>query len=100
MPTTDWDPNAPEIKQDFQNATLHKRQETTEPRTPVTKAELERLQGEREKPVLQQHYIPGGATQSQVHADINTNRENRIRYIKERLGRLQDRAREDFERSR
>ena len=71
------------------------------PREPVaSKAELERLEGERATPKAEKTLTPGGRTEKAVHTEINKQRERRIRKVRKQLRRRKGKSREDFDRSR
>ena len=73
-------------------------------RSPVGKAELEDLKEQRRKPETKSVLKPGGPGEKTVHETVrdeeNPEREARIAYIKDRLGRQQNRARDGFNRGR
>lgn len=62
----------------------------------ATKAELDHLHQARDQPVLTTDLTMGGEMERRVHEDINLEREDRIRYLEERLDAYKNRARDDF----
>ncbi|QYZ64670.1 MAG: hypothetical protein HPY30_00880 [Gammaproteobacteria bacterium (ex Lamellibrachia satsuma)] len=97
--TTDWKPKAPPARKAFNKAEADKAPETRQRDGSVSKAELNRLENQREKPNTSRTLAPGGATQY-ASSHINRHREDRIEHAQRRLRRMKSRARKDFDRSR
>lgn len=66
------------------------------PLEPATKTELDWLKEARDKPVLEQHLTIDGSIEQYAHTKIHNTREARIKYIEERLGNVDDLAKNDF----
>jgi hypothetical protein len=98
--TTLWNPDTPDLKQDFEHPKQGKTPfDHTKNRGPVTKAEQEFLEDTRSKPVLKCDLTMEGLIQRSVDERVNTLHENRISYIKERLGKVKSLARDDCNRN-
>jgi hypothetical protein len=63
---------------------------------PVTKEELDRLKGERDKPIRTLDLTIGGTVEQTVHSDEHAQRTARESYIANRLERMRGRAENDF----
>jgi hypothetical protein len=73
--------------------------ENTSPPPPlpiVTKKEIEELENQRKKPVLQLNLVPPGMKQS---AAVDEKREKDIARMKERMQKAKDKMRDGFDRS-
>lgn len=97
--TTDWKPKAPSATKAFNQKETQKTTEKTTGRKTVTKEELTKLEGQRERPDTGRVFSPSGATQ-RASDRINHQREDRIEHLQDRLRRMKNRARDDFDRSR
>lgn len=85
------------LRRDFRRA--HERhQRITE--TPVTKKELTAREKMREQPSHSLHLEPGGVTRREVDPARHAENERRMQVLRQRLGRMKGRARDDFQRSR
>jgi hypothetical protein len=95
----EWKPNAPDINKDFQNAHANKKaQEQKSKRDMVTKVELDKLESQRGQPNAEPTPTPpGGAEKTGDYQQAFIKREQRIKYIKERMDAAQDRLRKGFE---
>lgn len=93
MPT-DWKPNAPDLKKEFN------REQAPPERAPVSKRQIEALESERGKPVIAPQLTPGGTVQNAVDRQVAASRELRIATLKRRLERVRGRASHDFSRAR
>ena len=67
---------------------------------PVTKRELDARIKYREKLNLVLDFTPDGTTQQTVHHEINSENEQRINRLEERLNRQKGQAKDAFSRSR
>jgi len=92
--TTDWQPNAPDVKHEFN------RQNQPPTRQPVTKQQIEALKAERKQPVLEAHLRPGGTLQSVADRQARASLELQINTKQRRLDRMRGRVKHDFRRSR
>lgn len=96
----DWKPHAPDLKQNFEQ----RQQEQTQANNAInsgiaTQKELDLLERTRPKPELKYELTPNGAIERTVHQQTNVAQENRIAFIKERLGKVNGLARDDFNRN-
>ena len=100
--STDWKPRAPAAKTAFNGPESGKATSTTEhtPPTPSTKTELDRLESQREVPMTAQQFTPGGDSRRTADTSTQRHKEARILELRQRLGRMRGRARDDFDRSR
>ena len=73
------------------NNTIHK--------TPVTRKELDERIKQRARPVFEYHLRPDGSTEREINSRIEADNERRIHFIQKRLNRMQDKVRQDFNRS-
>lgn len=96
----DWNPDAPEVNKAFSQAEKAEQKLLKQEYRPVSKLELEQLRKERGKPIPQQTLTIGGKQEARVHKKTETFKENRMQHLKERLGSMRGRAKNDFERSR
>ncbi len=67
---------------------------------PVSKRELEAREKRRAIPVLQNNLTPDGPVVQAVNEASHSENERRIHFIRKRLDRQKDKARNDFTRSR
>lgn len=84
-----WRPkNAPDLKQDF-NVGQEKRRSQTKDKDNgiVTQYELDFLERNRSKPQLKYDLTIDGSVRHTVDGLVNKNHEDRISFIKERLGK-------------
>lgn len=92
----EWKPDAPDVNSEFNQAEKTQEPEPEVKQEPVTKAKLEQLEAEREAPVLVEEYTPDGPVKKEVHADLHEKREAEIKHIEDRLGKMDGKAQEDF----
>lgn len=92
----EWNTNAPDINSDFNQAEQAQEPAPEINQEPVTSAELDGLQEQREEQQPAPELTIGGQREQTVHEDINQEREGRIDYIEERLGKMDNKARDDF----
>lgn len=76
--------------------TIH---DTNITRSPVSKLEKDALEKQRETLIPAPSLTPGGMREQTVNQQVSAEREARIAYIKERLNKQQNRARDDFNRN-
>ena len=95
----DWNPDAPEVNKDFYRTKNAEQKSLEQTRRPVSKLELEQLRKERGKPIPQQTLTIGGKQEARVHKTTETLKEGRMQHLKERLGSMRGRAKDDIERS-
>ena len=67
---------------------------------PVTRNELEARKKLREQPAHGLHLEPGGFTRRTGDPTRHAENERRMQVLRQRLGRMKGRARDDFERGR
>jgi len=96
----DWNPDAPDVNKEFSRVGQAEQKPLEQTRRPVSKKELEQLRKARGKPTPEQTLTIGGSVEAASHKQTETLKENRMQYIKERLGAIRGRAKNDFERSR
>jgi len=97
--TDKWEPNTPDTKMEFEQATQGEKQQNQEC-SPVSKLELDALNNEREKPVAEPTLTIGGYIEEAVHTETAMVREERAQYINNRLNHMKKRAHDDFENER
>jgi hypothetical protein len=98
----EWNPNAPDVSQEFENARDNTPPEPEQQPEQVqgiaTKAELEMLQEQRQTPVMESHLTIGGHVEQAVGEQRHDAEEARIQYLNRRLN--QRSLKRDFDRSR
>lgn len=98
----EWNPDAPDLKEAFENArdntTPEPEQQPEQVQGIATKAELEMLEEQRRTPVLENHLDIGGHVEQDVHEQGHDADEARIQYLNRRLN--QRSLKRDFDRSR
>ncbi|MCF6283565.1 MAG: hypothetical protein L3K26_00010 [Candidatus Hydrogenedentes bacterium] len=95
-----WPPDAPEMGRDFKTAQQGQEKQDTQEREAVTKAEAVRLKSERERDQPAPALTPGHAQTLSTENTHAIAREQRIAYIKERMGSAQERMRSGWDRGR
>lgn len=99
----EWNPNAPDLKNDFKQAHDNKKevQQEEQKRDIVSKMEVDKLEKERDTPHASlEPTPPGGAGYTAEYQQKAQQREERIKYIKERMAEAQERLRESWDNSR
>ncbi len=66
--------------------------------SPVSKGEMEALIALRSQPKLEYNLRPDGQIEQTINQRMQVDNERRIGYIRERLNRMEGRAKDDFER--
>jgi len=93
--------NAPNLRKEFQGQKNEKQECQKQNRETVTKSMADKLENQRETPVASYEPMPpGGAEKTANYQQAMIKREQRIKYIKERMSQSQERMRQNFGQSK
>ena len=96
MPDNEWNPNAPDLKDDFNKASQVTNESLAEEKARGEEAmaqEIERLERERATPKPSLDYTIGGTVEQDVNTQIEAQREAFIKEMRESLDNSTDRKR-------